>query len=580
MQRVWQVAEPCPPDLSTTWDVPPVVAQVLWNRGVHSREEAETFLRPDWEKHTFPSSQFRHVPLTVVRILQALEAGERITVHGDYDADGITGSTVLITTLREIQAKLGQADTVDYYLPHRDKEGYGLNKNTVRLLAERGTRLLITVDCGIACPEEIVLAREHGMDTIVVDHHQFGEVLPDAFLVHPSVPDETYPFKHLAAVGVAFKLAHALIEAARQRGIDFPQGHEKWLLDLVAIATVTDMVPLVGENRVLESYGLQVLNKTKRPGLRALIKAAGLVPGSIDADGIGFGIGPRINAAGRMDHASLALRLLLSESEEEATALALELEGQNKRRQLVTKKMMADADEKLAAIGSRNSKVIMLWDEAWSPALVGLVAGRIMERHSVPCVAIGHHAGTWIGSGRSLAAYDITLAMRTAGEGILTRVGGHVQACGFALTDATLLPRLQERLVEHADGLLTEEHLQPVLAVDGAIGLSAVELPLVELLEQLAPFGIGNPKPVLVARRAFVVRVDRLGTQGQHLRLEVTDEGGRRVKLMGFSMADRWTELAPSQSIDVAFTLNVNEWNGRRTAEGRIVDLCLVPQLR
>ncbi len=572
MQRRWNVAEPCPPDLSATWDVAPVVAQVLWNRGVRTQEDAQAFLKPNWEDHVHAPTHFRHLPLAVERVLTALSGGERITVHGDYDADGITGSTVLITTLREIGKKLGQVDTVDYYLPHRDKEGYGLNKNTVALLAERGTKLLITVDCGIACPDEIALARTQGIDTIVVDHHQFGETLPDAYLVHPGLPDETYPFKHLAAVGVSYKFAQALLEAARGRGLDIPEGWEKWLLDLVAIATVTDMVPLIGENRVLEAYGLRVLNKTKRPGLLALFTSAGLIPGMLDTESVGFAIGPRINAAGRMDHASLALRLLLSESVGEATALALELEGRNRERQQATRKMMEEAEKKLDASG----KVMMLWDESWSPALVGLVAGRLMERFSRPCVAIGQHGGTWIGSGRSIAAYDITQAMRASGEGILTRVGGHVQACGFALEDAVRLPDLKARLLEHAEQALDDMMLQPTLDVDSEVTLSAVNMPMVEQIESMAPFGIGNPRPTFVARNAFIVRLDRLGAQGQHLKLEVTDESGQRVKIMGFRMADRWKELAPSARVDVAFSMSINEWNGRKSAEGRLIDLCIL----
>jgi single-stranded-DNA-specific exonuclease len=573
MNKVWNVAEPCPPEIPASWDVPPVVAQVLWNRGVRSLEDAQTFLKPTWEDHVHAPTHFRHLPLAVERVLTALAAGEKITVHGDYDADGITGSTVLITTLREIENKLGKTDSIDYYLPHRDKEGYGLNKNTVAFLAERGTKLLITVDCGIACPDEIALARTLGIDTIVVDHHQFGETLPDAYLVHPGLPDETYPFKHLAAVGVSFKFAQALLGAARARGLDIPEGWEKWLLDLVAIATVTDMVPLIGENRVLETYGLRVLNKTKRPGLLALFTSAGLVPGALDTESVGFAIGPRINAAGRMDHASLALRLLLSESAEEATALALELEGRNRERQQATRKMMEEAEAK---IEGQDGKVMMLWDESWSPALVGLVAGRLMERFSRPCVAIGQHGGTWIGSGRSIAAYDITQAMRASGEGILTRVGGHVQACGFALEDAVRLPDLKARLLEHAEQALDESMLQPTLEVDGEIALSSVNMEIVEQIESMAPFGMANPKPTFVARNAFIVRLDRLGAQGQHLKLEVTDESGQRVKVMGFRMADRWKELAPSARVDVAFSMSINEWNGRRSAEGRLVDLSIL----
>jgi single-stranded-DNA-specific exonuclease len=424
MQKRWKVADPCPESFHAGSGL---LSQVLWNRGLRSEAEIEAFLAPSWETHIHDAKLFRRMDGAVEKVLEAVRSGERITVHGDYDADGVTGSTMIITVLKKLGAD------VDSYIPHRDKEGYGLNLKTVPVLKERGTRLIITVDCGIACVDEIAQAKGEGMETVVVDHHTFGDVLPDAHLIHPGLPDETYPFKHLAAVGVSYKFCCSLIETARASGMDIPAGYEKWLLDLVAIATVTDMVPLIGENRVLETYGLKVFNKTKRPGLQALMEIAGVAPGSVTSETIGFAVGPRINAAGRMDHASLALKLLLSESLDEARILAQELELLNKLRQDTTRKMMAEA-EKMHE--ESDEKIIVLWKEAWSPALVGLVAGRFLEQYSRPVVAIGSHEGNWIGSGRSIDSYNITEAVKAAGEGILTRSGGHVQACGFALQDS------------------------------------------------------------------------------------------------------------------------------------------------
>ncbi len=412
MRQTWHVMELISRDSLEALGVDDsTTASFLWRRGLRNPEQVAGYLDPHWETHTHEASAFQAMAGAVERVFRAFADGERITVHGDYDADGVTGSTVLVSALREISQRCG-ADPllIDFYIPHRDKEGYGLHRETIAHLKERGTKLIVTVDCGIACVEEIALAKADGIDTIVVDHHQFGETLPDGYLIHPSLPEETYPFKSLAAVGVSFKVASALLAEARKRGCEIPVGWEKWLLDLVAIATVTDMVPLIGENRVLLKYGLRVLNKTRRPGLLALLRHAGIVESALTEESIGFTIGPRLNAAGRMDHATLALRLLLSESHDEAELLAREIERCNRERQEATKKMMAQAEEKVSV--SPTTAALVLWDERWSPSLVGLVAGRFVERFGKPTVVVGCHDGRWIGSGRSSASFDITAAVR------------------------------------------------------------------------------------------------------------------------------------------------------------------------
>jgi single-stranded-DNA-specific exonuclease len=585
MRMHWQSAEPCPPSERTIYqDLPSVAADLLWSRGHRTVEEIDRFLHPRWDEHTHDPEQFRHLPPALKRVFLALEQGETITVHGDYDADGVTGSTVLMTTLREIEEKLGKEKTcVDYYIPHRDKEGYGLRLKTVDILRERGTKVIITVDCGIACVEEIALARTHGIDVIVVDHHQFGETLPDAWLIHPGVPEETYPFKQLAAVGVAFKFACALLAEARRRGLDIPKGWEKWLLDLVSIATVTDMVPLVGENRVLEHFGLQVLQKTRRPGLRALLEIARLSDAPVTTETIGFGIGPRINAAGRMEHASLALELLLSKTPEEASEKVGALERCNRARQDETRRMMQEADVQLIERGYTEErlhavdgpKVLLLWDKRWSPALVGLVAGRLLERYARPVVAIGHHEGQWIGSGRSIISYNITEAMRTSGEGILTRVGGHVQACGFAFEDETRLSELSERLHAHAAERLTSENLVPKKTYDGELDLGDVQAELIRVLDQFEPFGEGNPRPLFCTRRVLITAVGVMGTEGRHLRMTVA-AGGAFLKCVGFGMGSRLGELRVGGTVDLLYHVNMNKWNGREEPQAMLVDVCVL----
>lgn len=592
MANHWRVAEPCPPDLATVFgfegmsvDHAKILSQLLWNRGLRTKAEAVGFLEPLWETHLHDPAQFRHMAAAIERVFRALENDERITVHGDYDADGVTGSTVLITTLRELESKRRGGvfppipSNVDFYIPHRDKEGYGLHRETVPKLFERGTKLIITVDCGIACVAEIALAKEQSMDTIVIDHHQFGETLPDGHLIHPGLPEETYPFKSLAAVGVAFKFSCALLDDARRRGLDIPPGWEKWLLDLVAIATVTDMVPMVGENRLLEIYGLRVLNKTRRVGLSALLESAGLVPGTLDAESIGFSIGPRLNAAGRMDHASLALRLMLSESPDEAKILAAELEQCNRNRQEATKKMMVEAEAKLEQqvikVNGELPKVLMVWDEHWSPALVGLVAGKFTERFHRPTIAVGSHEGNWIGSGRSFATFNITEAMRSAGGEMLTRIGGHVQACGFALRDADFLPVIAERLVEQAAAVLTEQAMVDHCEIDQEISLDALDESLVKNLDRIAPYGMGNPRPVFLSRNVLVAQTDTVGSTKNHLRMKVVTPNGRRMSAIGFKLGSRAAEFPPGAFADIVYNVDINEWNGRREVQGKLIDIRL-----
>lgn len=574
----WSLRPSPTPSEIEAWQprVSPFVATLLWQRGVRSFEEAEMFLSPSWDAHTHDPAQFRHLPQALERVFTALEKGDRLTVHGDYDADGITGSTVLISTLQEIERRLTGRErkdsVVDYYIPHRDKEGYGIHKATVATLKDRGTKVLVTVDCGISCVEEVALARKADMDVIVVDHHQFGEVLPDGWLIHPGLPEETYPFKKLAAVGVAFKFATALLNEARRRGVDIPLGWEKWLLDLVAIATITDVVPLIGENRVLETYGLRVLNKTRRPGLLALIDAASLTPGQIDTESIGFAIGPRINAAGRMDHASLALRLLLADSQDEAQALAKELERCNRERQEATRKMMDQAEKQLMErytmkeLDTPEKSALFLWNEQWSPALVGLVAGRFLERFARPTVVVGSHEGTWIGSGRSVSAYDITAAMRHAGEGRLTRIGGHVQACGFALVDPDHLPNIAEDLHSHAKEAFQAGLPTPTLLIDADLPLAHVTEVFVDEVKQLEPFGEGNPKPLFRSENLLVTKVDTIGSTQAHLRLVVAD-GGLMRKVIGFKLGNRVDELHVGSRVDLVYHVGINEWNGRKEVQ-------------
>lgn len=554
-------------------DVHLVTAHLLATRGI-LEHEVKNFLHPSWKEGIHSPFLFAQMRDAVLRIFRALEQGERITVHGDYDADGVTGSAVLITTLRELETMMhgaGVRTMIDWYIPHRDREGYGLNSTSVELLAARGTKLIITVDCGIANVDEIAKARTLGMETIVVDHHQFGEHLPQGILVHPRLPGETYPFPHLAAVGVAWKLACALYEEARTRGLPVAEGREKWLLDLVSIATVTDMVPMIGENRILETFGLMVLNKTRRPGLKALIEISGQELGALDTESIGFGLGPRINAAGRMDHASLALELMLAETDDEANAACIKIEQCNKERQKAVAHMMEEAEEQFAL--HPEKPVIAFASENWPPALVGLVAGKFMERTGKPVIAIGKHGNRWVGSGRSFAWYDITAGMKRSGEGILTHCGGHIQACGFSFADTEQVQELIQRVWDDALSSIDATVAVPTLVIDADVRLEQLDWTLVQDIERLQPFGEQNRKPLFATYGLECVSATCMGQTQKHVRFSLRSAAGRMMKFVGFNMAHRLQELGDATHMDVAFELGVNEWNGKKEIQCKLVDI-------
>lgn len=580
MSLVWQVAEPVPTDVAAQFPAyPPALLQLLWNRGLKTQAEMDAYLTPDWDRDTFSPSLFRHMDQAVARVFASLEKGEVIAVHGDYDADGVSGSAVLLTAMRDICRSLFSPGgpynekNLTFYLPHREKEGYGVAVATVESLAtERNAKLMITVDCGISNKPAIDRAKELGMDTIVCDHHTMPAELPDAILIHPLVPGETYPNKHLCGTGVAFKLASALIGEARKRGAHLPDGYEKWLLDLVAIATVTDVMPLTGENRALETFGLKVLNKTRRLGLKKLLEIAGTPLGAVDTTTIGFQIGPRLNAAGRMQHASGALELLLAEDDMAATHFGNHLQEVNAARQEASERMYQAAKASVGEIG--DQKLIIAAGEGWSPGLVGLVASKLVNDYRRPVLVVGHENGHHVGSGRSVPGYDITATVRAAAEH-MDKFGGHPQACGFSVTGAEKFALASEAMHAYAELNLQPEQMVPTLRVDAEIALEDADWALLENLEKLQPFGEGNRSPVFCARGLLVSGVDPVGADGKHLRLAVRSPRGKIVRMIGFRFGHLLGTLRLGQTVDVAFELGVNEWNGRRDIQFKITDLKL-----
>ena len=526
--------------------VAPVVAQVLVRRGLSDPEEARAWL----------AASERHDPARLPGAVAAAELvarrvgeGARVTVHGDYDVDGVCSTAILVGALRRLGAR------VDWHLPSRFEDGYGLAAHTVSRLAARGTDLLVCVDCGITAVDEVAAARAAGMDVVVCDHHapRADGALPDALLVHPALGPE--PGTPLCAAGVAHKVALAL---ERQAGR--PLGAEEDV-DLVALATVADCVPLIGENRRLVREGLRALAATARPGLRALMRVARLDPGRLDAHAVSFRLAPRINAAGRLHRADAGLELVLTEDEERARQVAEELDRANAERRDVETRMLFEAEAQVAQAGPRPAYVLA--GEGWHPGVVGIVAARIAERHHRPAVLVALDADRGTGSARSIPAYDLLAGLRSCAD-LLLRHGGHRAAAGLEVA-RDRLDDLRAGLERHAAAVLTPEDLVPEERVDAVVSGDVLGLSLAEELAALGPFGIGNPPVTLLLPAAHFADPQPVG-EGKHVRFTVR-AGGLRSRAMAFG-APR-LPVDAEVPVDATLRLEVNEFQG--AVEPRLV---------
>jgi single-stranded-DNA-specific exonuclease len=525
-----------------------VLAQVLVRRGMADPAAARAFLEAA-DEH--PLDAFGGLREAAERILGHVRRRSRITVHGDYDVDGVCSSAVLIRALRTVGAD------VDWYLPSRSTDGYGLAAATVDRLAERGTDLLITVDCAITAVDEVARARAAGMDVIVTDHHspRADGHLPDAPIVHPRVGD--YPCADLCAAAVAHKLAQALLQAY---GEDPRMADED--LDLVALATVADVVPLLGENRRLVRQGLRKLASTRKPGLRALMDVAKVDPSTIDAGAIGFRLGPRLNAAGRLYRADAGLELLLTEDRERARAVALELDANNTERRDVETRIRFEAEAQVAEQGSAAAYVLA--SDGWHAGVIGIVAARIAERHHRPCVLIALDGPEGTGSGRSIPNFDLLGGLHAASE-TLQRYGGHRAAAGLTIHRADV-PAFREAFAAHAAGVLSPEDLRPEVRVDAVAPGDALTLSLAEELEQLAPFGQGNPAVSLLVPAALLDDPRPMG-EGRHVAFTLA-AGGARSRCVMFGAGTK-LPAEPSEPVQAVVRLERNHWNG--TTEPRLI---------
>ena len=565
----WIVAPPAPQgQLKQYKDLHPLLAQVLINRGKDHPRDAQAFLYD----RSYTNDPFDLVDMrkAVTRIRQAIKRREPIVVYGDFDADGVTSTAVLVEALRRFNAR------VQGYIPHRIDEGYGLNSPALKRMAQAGIGLVITVDCGIRSVQEVREASENGLDVIVTDHHSLGPELPEAVaVVNPK--RDGYPEPMLAGVGVAFKLVQALIMAERQNAPRRERSRPDWpghieiadFLDLVAIGTVADLMPLSHlENRVLVRRGLDILNQARRPGVRALLEVAGVKPGEVSASTIGFALGPRINAAGRLDSAMIALKLLTAPDEVTAAPLAERLQQLNTLRQQKTREAQELVREQLEDIA--DPPLIFARHSAFEPGIVGLVAGRLVEEYYRPVVVMEDGDDESRASCRSIPQFDITGALDECAD-LLVRHGGHALAAGFTVHRDNI-PMLQERLTEMARVQLDGETLQPTLDIDVEVSIDDLNEALVQEFEKLEPCGNGNETPVLMARSCRVARRQTVGSDGQHLKLQLARNGsGQALDAIGFSLGARADGLP--DVIDIAFQLEINKWNGKSNLQANLRDI-------
>ncbi|NTW22035.1 single-stranded-DNA-specific exonuclease RecJ [Candidatus Falkowbacteria bacterium] len=552
-----------------------ITAQLLFNRHITEPETAEAFLSSDYLTYKHAPSLFSQIEAAVEQIIGAIKAGKKIVIYGDYDADGVTATACLLEVLSTLKAK------TDIYIPDRVSEGYGLNRQAIDEIAANGAGLIITVDNGIRNKEEVAYIKSIGLEVIITDHHvppPEDEAMPDCLVINPMVATETYPFKYLAGVGVSAKLAMAIIERSKLDQ-EMKLRLEERILDLVALGTIADCVPLVGENRVLVKRGLEILNQTRRIGLKELIKIAKINPErSIDSWNVSFQLTPRLNAAGRMDHANTAFELLVTRDQAVAEKLAQGLNERNQERQKVTEDIVkaiianVEAERTADKIIVAVSPSVYGQGEPWNEGTVGLVAGRLSEKYYLPALVITGNNDEIKGSGRSIDQFNLIKAVEAVKDS-LHKYGGHAAACGFSIKGQENLERFIKDITEAANKTLGGLDLKPSLKIETEIDLSLVDESFLSQIERFAPFGEGNPRPVFLSRQINIVDVAKLGWDGRHLRLKLRNSTSKVKTALGFGQAEEWPDLKIGDTIDLAYYMELNEFNGKREVQLRIIDL-------
>jgi single-stranded-DNA-specific exonuclease len=536
-----------------------LAASLLVNRGISGEEEARRFLYKENLTYHDPFLM-NGMKEAVERIQQAIASDERILIFGDYDADGVSSTTVLVYTLRELGA------TFDYYIPNRFTEGYGPNEAAFRQAKEDGYHLIVTVDTGISGVHEAEVAKEIGVDLIITDHHEPPPVLPDAYAtINPKKPGCSYPFKGLAGVGVAFKLSQALLGRI--------PGH---LLEIAAMGTIADLVPLQDENRLLAGEGIRALQNSNKPGIKALLDVCGLKDQELNEEHLGFGIGPRLNAAGRLDSADPAVELLTTDDPLLAEQLASDIDALNKNRQELVNTMTKEAIEEVETnyLSDESNRVLIIAKEGWNAGVIGIVASRLVEKYYRPTIvmSIDREKGVAKGSARSIEAFDMFANLSECRD-ILPHFGGHPMAAGMTI-DLDYLEQLRTRLNNLALEKLTEEDLTPLTKVDLHCHVEDVTLETIEEMNLLAPFGVSNPKPVVMLKDVHLSQIRRIGSQDNHLKVGL-EENGTTLDGVGFHFGYAFEEIASRAAVSVIGQLSVNEWNGLRKPQIFVKDIAV-----
>jgi single-stranded-DNA-specific exonuclease len=549
----WNLLPPAPDERLSTSGLSPLIVQLLYNRGISQPAQLEAYLSGDRRLCGDPT-QLPDIEPAVGRIYRALLSGETIAVYGDFDADGITGTAILVKGLESLGGKAVP------YIPHRLTEGYGLNISALEKLHQQGVSLVITVDCGITALAEVERANRLGLDIIITDHHAtLPEIPPALAIINPRRADSGYSFAELTGAGVALKLLQALFQSLGKE--------ERWeeLIDLAAIGTVADIAPLSGENRYLVKEGLRLMNSNPRLGLREIINQAGLSPGHLSADSIGWAIAPRLNAAGRLAHAMTSYKLLMTESPQEARDLASWLEEKNTERQQLTTKIQAKAREQIEAKGI--SPLLVAADPDYPLGIAGLIAGRLAEEFYRPAIVVRIGEAVSSGSGRSIPEFNIIQALTRCRQ-LLSHFGGHSQAAGFTLPTPNL-PQLEEQLSRMAAEQLADADLRPQLDIDARVSLPDLSGDTFNALQKLAPFGRGNPAPTFLSRGIEIVNCRTMGNGAQHLRLKLR-QGGTIWDGVGFRLGCYLAEISPR--LDIVYNLEIDRWEGKETLRLNIID--------
>jgi single-stranded-DNA-specific exonuclease len=580
MHTNWKILPEAPNDFLPNSKFPQIISNLLYHRKIRTTEEAKEFLEPNYTHNVHNPFLFKDMEKAVQKIFKSIKNKEKIVIHGDYDADGISSAIILDSVL----AKLG-AD-VDVFLPHREKDGYGLNLNTVQMFKQSNIDIIITCDCGISNKKEIEKANEYGISVIITDHHTIPAEIPPAYaIIHPKIKEEPYPDKNLAGAGVAFKLLQALLLEHRKENSALPNGEshesfEKWSLDMVAIATIADMVPLRGESRTFTKYGLKVLNITRRTGLKKLFSEArlldddGVLRKKIDSDVVGFYIAPRLNAAGRIAHPKIAFDLVKTESGTEATDLAYAINEHNQNRKKETEKILQEAMEKVER-EQMNKEVLCVVGKEWASGLVGLVASRLKEKYYKPALVMAHNS-TLVGSGRSVDGFNLIETMQKMPE-FFVKFGGHPMACGFTLKGLEVVPYFQETLIEHFLNSDAKDKTKTIL-IDSEVKMEQVDWEIYNYTQKFEPFGKENDKPKFLAKGLTILKIQPIGKDGKHLRLMVMHQTRRIFKMVGWSLCNgkgvNWCQnLKNGDKIDVVFEISINDWNGNRELQRTIIDI-------